>query len=167
MAEIRLVHTPEIVEYQGIVSIKDINRVVFDFFTQQGYTFYENYQNETVTEKGKSFTLKGDFKKKLNYYAESIIPYKIKGSNVVDVEIMRDKRKISLNKGDVAVEFEAVLKTDLEGRYEVNLMGYLLRAFSERFFFKRDIDALSQTISKDFKKAMLTVRGFMNLQKYT
>jgi len=147
--------------------IQFINKTVFDFFTRQGYVFYESYQNETVTEKGKSFTLKGDFKKKLNYYAESVIPYKIKGSNVTDVEIIRDKRKVSLNKGDVAVEIEAVLRTDLEGRYEVSLLAYITRAFSERFFFKHDIDSLTETVSKDFKKVMLTVRGFLNLQKYT
>lgn len=134
MAEERLIHTPEIVEFQGIFSLKDINKTVFDFFSRQGYVFYETYQNETVSEKGKSFTLKGDFKKKLNYYAESIIPYKIKGSNITDVEIIRDKRKVSLNKGNVAVEIEAVLKTDLEGRYEVSLLAYIARAFSERFF---------------------------------
>jgi hypothetical protein len=165
MAEERLVHGPQTITFEGLFSIKDINKTVFDHFTQQGYVFFEKIQTETVTDKGKTFVMKGDFIKKLNYYANSMIPYKISG-NIVDVEIIRDNHKQSLNKGKVTIEIEGVLKTDLEGRFEVSLMAYLLRVFSEVFFFKRDIDVLSETVSKDFKKALSVVRGYLNLQKY-
>lgn len=165
MAEERLLASPQSVELEGLFSIHDINKAIFDFFTQQGYVFFEKLQTETVTEKGKTFMMKGDFKKKLNYYSESLIPYKIKGT-VVDVEIVRDKHKQSLNKGKVTLEFEAILVTDLEGRYEVSLMAYLIRVFSEVFFFKRDIDALAEVVMKDFKKVISVARGLLNLQKY-
>ena len=166
MAEERLLQGPQEVVFDGIFSVKDINKAVFDFYTQNGYIYFEKFMTETVTEKGKDFSMKGDFKKKLNYYSESVISYKLKGKNIVDVEVLRDNRKFVYNKGVIRVEIESILKTDLEGRFEVSLLAYLYRAFAERFFFKRDIDVLMETVTRDYKKGLSIIRGVLNLQKY-
>ncbi|MFA6089644.1 MAG: hypothetical protein WC755_07305 [Candidatus Woesearchaeota archaeon] len=166
MAEERLLQGPQEVVFDGIFSIKDINKAVFDFYTQNGYVYFEKFMTETVTEKGKDFSMKGDFKKKLNYYSEAVISYKLKGKNITDVEVLRDNRKFVYNKGIIRIEIESILKTDLEGRFEVSLFAYLYRAFAERFFFKRDIDVLMEIVTRDYKKGLSIIRGVLNLQKY-
>lgn len=166
MAEERIVQAEQSIDFEGVFSLRDINKTVFDFFTQQGYLFFEKLQEEQVQEKKKTLYFYGDFKKKLNYYAESVISFKLRAKDFRDVTVERDRHKEMMQKGTIKIKLEAVLSTDLEGRFEVNLFAYLARAFSERFFFRREIDHLMETVDKDFKKALSIIRGMLNLQKY-
>src|SRR3989338_975874 len=149
MAEERLIQAEQKIVYDGLFSIQDINKTLFDFYSQQGYLFFEKLQEENVQENGKTLFFFGEFRKKLNYYADSVISLKLRAKNFKDVEVERDNKfKQLMQKGSLSIQMEAVLSTDLEGRFEVNLLAYLARAFAERFFFHREIDQLSQIVEK-------------------
>lgn len=166
MGEERRVCNVQTVEFDGLFSIKDVTKSMFDFFTDRGYIFNEKLQTTKVSEKGKDYVIKGEFKKELNYYATSLIPFDIKAKGVVDVDVVRDKHKVSLNKGKISIVIDGCLVTDLEGRYEVSVLMMIFKAFSERFFFKSELDQLKEVVIKDHKKAVSVARGLLNLQKY-
>ena len=99
-------------------------------------------------------------------YLKLRIVMRITISNITDVEVVVDKQKRKMQKGDINIIFDAWIITDYEKRWQQKAWYWLLRGFFEKFFFKVQTNKHIGEVSDDVHYVHDNVNSYLNLHKF-
>ncbi|MBW3018719.1 hypothetical protein KY329_00855 [Candidatus Woesearchaeota archaeon] len=167
MVERHLVIDDKRIKYGGVFDARGLFDVIKTWANDKGYWLVEKGHSESLKQGGKfiEFNLYPVFKK-LTDYAKSIFKIKIQMSEVKDVVVEQDGRKVKLQDGKVNIRIDANLETDYEGKWETKPLLYFLRTVFEKYVFTPSMVKFDARIREDAEVLETHLKSFLNLGKF-
>jgi hypothetical protein len=152
--------------YEGLLSVKDLYKLIDDWFYEKNYDKKEMKNIERVTPDGKYVEIVLMPWKKVSDYAKNEIQVRIIISDLKDVEVEKDGVKTKLNQGKLQVIFDAYLNTDYESRWETKPVYYFVRTIFDKYFYKQWMGGHSATCKGDCLELRDRIKSFLNLYRF-
>lgn len=154
------------VNYQGLFSVKDFYKFLDKFFKDYGYDKNEAVNEEKIHKEGKDILLKLEPYRTVADYAKNYIQIKIGMTNIKEVEIVKDNKKVRMNDGTIKISIASYLKTDLEGRWEQKPLFVFLKTLIDKFVYKTYLKSYEKALEKDTRDLYNSIKSFFNLYRY-
>ena len=152
--------------YEGLFSVKDLYKLIDDWFHEKNYDKKEIKNIERVTPDGKFIEIELMPWKKVSDYAKNEIQVRMLLSDVKEVEIEKDGVKTKLNQGKVQVIFDAYLTTDYEGRWETKLIYYFLKTIWDKYIMHPWMSGHEVVCKNDTNDLRDRIKSFLNLYRF-
>ncbi len=166
MAERRIVVDTLRLNYQGLVNITEFYRMLDSWFKQHGYEKYEKNVSEQVFKNTKQTEVIWEPWKKINDYAKIVIKMTILMTNIKEVVIKKDNKRVKTQQAKVLITFMGHLETDWEHKWEGNPVLYFLRAVFDQFVYKIHTDKYYSLVAEETDKMYAMMKAYLNLQRY-
>ena len=145
--------------YEGIFKYKEIINLINDFGSDKSYEFVEVSHTESVKKTGKNVFLELGLKKRLSDYAKLNIKIKIEFINLSEKIV--DKKKYQV--GKVIFEFEGLMETDYEKKWESKPSFWLIRHLFEKYVFDSHLSILKKEAISDIDHLVKNLKAYFNM----
>jgi hypothetical protein len=103
--------------------------------------------------------------KKVDDFTKYIVEIMVK-LNLEEINIIRDKRKETTNRGRGTIKIRSALMTDYEGKWEEsNPVITFIKVLFENIFQKGSVDEYAKKLTEEAYEIENEVKSFFNLQK--
>lgn len=153
-------------DYEGLFDSKELFNVIKQWASDKGYWLLEKSHTEVVKSEGKFVTFDLEPFRKFTDYAKSIIKIRAQFSEVKDVVVERDERKVKMQEGKVVFVIDGILETDYEHRWESKPLFYVLRTIFEKYLYTPFISGFERGIKEDVSFLKNNLKSFLNLTRY-
>ena len=154
------------VTFSGIFDVKELYRLMDNFFKQREYDKKENKNYEDVHEDFRNIFLDIQPYKKVSDYAQIVVQIVMNATQVEDVELVIDGQKKLLQKGTIDLTFNAYLDTDYENRWEMKPIYFFLRTVFDKFVYRRMIHKFEAEAVQTQLDVENEIMAFLNLAKF-
>jgi hypothetical protein len=152
--------------YEGLFDLNDLLKAIDKYARERGYAKREKRRQEIVRPGGKEFSMElRPTKIKTEYYA-LMIKIRINITNLQEVEVLKNKVKTKLNKGNVSMVFDAWALTDFRRRWEQKPLYYFLRTLVDKFIYKFYSDKFHGELIEDCHFLHTNIKAYLNLHRY-
>lgn len=165
MAE-RLSLKKESITYTGLFEVKEVIVVIRQWASDTGYWVIDASQNESIRPDGKYVTLDWTIFKKFSDYAKSVFKLHLQFQGVKDVVVERNGKKHKLQEGKILMDFEVILETDYEGRWEAKPVYYVLRTVFEKYVYSPFISRFESSAKADFNSLKASIKSYLNISQF-
>ncbi len=148
---------------------KDFYRVLDGLFNNLGYRYLETGYNEKQFANGAkklSFIWSGE--RKVSVYLKLAIDLEY-SSNVKDIVVEKDDKKLSLQEGDVSIGISGYLKKDIRDewgiRHQSGTMKFLREAY-DKILGKDKMGSHEAQLKKDVEKLIRDLKTYFKLTRY-
>ena len=152
-------------KHKGFWSFKDLYDFCFSWLQDNGYQIAEKEYEEKISGSDKNVKIKWEATKEVTDYFR----YKIKlGWGILgmsEAEAEMEGKKIKTNKGEVKIDFEAVLVKDYESRWEQKPIWKFLRGTYDKYIIRTTAEEQAGKLAKDTNELIAEVKAFLNLGK--
>ena len=153
-------------KFEGVFSLKGLNKLLDDYFSRLGYDKDEPKSIEAVKSSGKYVTMVIEFKRRLNDYVRAIHKVTIKGEGITQIDVKKGDVRHRMNKGKVEIEVDTFLESDYETRWEGKPIYYFIRLLWQRYVWSpMQTDFKSQT-GQITLHAIAEIKAYLNLGKF-
>ena len=166
MAERTVVIFDQRLTYTGLFSVAELYKIIDEFLWTKKWDKRENKNVETVTPEGKYIELDLEPWIKITDYVRLILKIRLYMSDIKEVEVTKDGRKMKLNQGKVQIIFDGYIETDYEHRWEQKPMLFFLRTLFDRYVFKSYMEKYAAKVTEDLNLLHTTIKSFLNLYRY-
>ncbi len=166
MAEREYVIEDVMLVYEGLFSVSDLYQLIDEWFRWKGYDKKENKNIEIVKPEGKYIEIEIEPWKKVTDYAKYVIKARMQMFDIKEVEVEKDKAKLTLNQGKVQISFAGYLETDYENRWEGQPVFYFIRTLFDKYFYKPFTSGFQRGLKEEVTQLHGEVKAFLNLYKY-
>jgi hypothetical protein len=166
MAERLIVVDKDRLDYDGLFDVKEVHRVFQDWASDKGYWLVEKIHSETTRPEGKIIDLVLEPFRKVSDYVKYIIKIRVQFSNVRDVVVERDNKKVKVQEGKVSVVMTGIVETDYEHRWETKPVWYTIRVFMDKYVLSPFISRSESEVKDDVTSLKNNLKGFLNLSKF-
>ncbi|MAE13293.1 hypothetical protein CMO92_01900 [Candidatus Woesearchaeota archaeon] len=166
MSEIKTVVDGDQIQYEGLIDLKGLYRMIDKWFSVRGFDKMETKNYEEVYEEGKQVTLEIIPYKKITDYVK--IEIKVTGyfTHLNDVEIEKNGAKLHLVKGKASIIFDAYHTTDYEGTWETRAVFHFFRTLFDKFIYKQYSEASEAAAKQHCTDLKNEVKSFLNMYRY-
>ncbi len=165
MAE-RLTLKTEHINYTGLFEVKEVIAIIRQWAADTGYWVIDSQQNESIRPEGKYITLDWLIFKKFTDYAKSVFKLNFQFQGIKDVVVERDGKKVKLQEGKIIMDFEIILETDYEGRWESKPVYYVLRTIFEKYVYSPFISRFESSAKSDFDGLKNAIKSYLNISQF-
>ena len=152
--------------YEGLFDLNELLKAIDKYAKERGYAKAEKRRQEIVTPSGKEFSMElRPTKVKTEYYA-LMIKIRMNITNLKEVEVLKNKVKTKLNKGNVNMVFDAWALTDYRKRWEQKPLYYFLRALVDKFIWHFHFDKFHGELIEDTHFLHTNIKAHLNLHRY-
>jgi len=152
--------------YEGLFDASQLYKMIDEWFRTKGYDKWEIKNIEKVRPEGKYIEVILMPWKKMTDYLMFEIKVRMIITNLKEVEVEKDGRKVRLNQGSVQLVFDGYFTTDYEKRWEEKPMYFFIRAIMDKFFLNPYTDKYKGLLISDVNHLHSTVKAFLNLYRY-
>jgi len=147
----------------GIFDFKEVYRICYEWFINEGYDVAEKSYVEKVGQKGKEIEIVWVAVRKVSDYFRFQIKstWHILGLN--DIEVEENGRKIKMNQGDLEIRFDVILEKDYESRWEDNALLKFLRGVYDKHIIQARIDKYETKLVEEVNEVITQVKSFLAL----
>lgn len=135
MTEKKLVIDGLQLKYDGLFDLNKLLKEIDKRTSERGYTKAEKRRHEKVKPESKEFSIELRPSKIKTENDGLMIKIKMTITNLKEVEVLRDKVKTKLNKGNILMIFDAWKLSIHEKRWEHKPGFYFLRTLVDRFIY--------------------------------
>lgn len=150
--------------HDGVFDFKDIYNFVYTFFIDNEYTLEEKAYKEKTSGNTKEIEINWIAKKKINDYFRFFIKIDWRVLRMTSIEVMKDGKKVKLNKGTLEIKFAAYLERDYESKWESSSFYKFLRGVYDEFVIKKTIKGYEDKISEEMANAVNQAKSFLILE---
>lgn len=159
--------------YEGIFQIKDIFDIIHTFHLERNYDMYDKKHMVIDSKKGRIIDWETQLDKQ--YSDEEIfrMRFYMTFTEVKDVEIVHNGKKITVNKGKVHIRFKGHLVVDETNAWKAggnspNADGFrlLVRYIGTFFVFRHHLDTFKKDAKKDSEQLYQLILDYFNARKY-
>jgi hypothetical protein len=154
----------EKVEHSGVFDFKGLYSYVHSLLEDGGYGVTEKKYVENISDSKRNINIEWDSFKEVSDYFKILMEVRIDVSNLVDVEAEIEGKKKKMNKGKIAVEFEAHLIHDYDGKWEGSMFKVFLRDIYDKYVIPHRVHNVEAKIVGDVVEFKESVKGFLGLE---
>jgi hypothetical protein len=166
MAERRIVIDNLMLQYEGLMDLRDMYLMIDKWFRQKGYDKLEKRNHEHVLKDGKYIEIELEPWKKISDYAKIVQNLYFHCYNIKDVTVNKDGHDVKMNQGKIKIRFIGYLVTDYEHKWEGKPIFYFLRAVIDKWVYRVSADKYEAAVADDVKHLYQNIRAFLNLNRY-
>lgn len=152
------------VRYDGIFDFNDLYKLLNSYLWGGNYIVVEQNYQEKVVGKSKEMLIKWEPYKKISDYFKKILKIRWIITNLREVEVNKDEKKVTMSQGDIEIRFEGILEKDYEDRWEDRPVWKFLRGFYDRFIIRARVDDYEDQVATDVDELVAQVKSFLSLQ---
>lgn len=153
----------EKVEHSGIFNFSAFYSFAHAWFRQENYFVSETRYSEKNSGTKKDLTIEWIVAKDLSDYFKTEMKIKYIITDLTDVEVEIDGKKINTNKGKVEVEITANIIRDPKSKWDVSAFTRFARDFYDRFIIPSNVLRIKMLIADDAKKFKEELKTFLEL----
>lgn len=165
MSEKNLVIDGLELHYKGLFKIDDFLKKIDSLLKAKSYSKQEKRREEIVRPKGKEFSIELRPVKKLSETTALMIKMRIFITNLQKAEILVDKKKKTVDNGDIEIIFDGWVTTDYEGRWEQKPIYVILRKFVDNFI-KKHLGKEVGIVGEDTHYIRNELNSYLNMQRF-
>jgi len=154
-------------EYEGLFNVTELYKMIDGYLRTKSYDRSEPKNVERVRPEGKFIDIELFPWRKLTDYARSRIRIRIVMTDIKEVEVEKEGRKVKMNQGKVQFTFDGWLDTDYENKWESKPILYFLRGVVDKFIYKSYLDGYMDVIQQDINHLYTQIKAFLNLYRYS
>lgn len=166
MAERELIVDHIRLTYEGLFDASELYAMIDAWFRDKRYDKKELKNVEKVRPEGKYVELELLPWKKVSDYHKHEIKIRMIMTNLKEVEVEKEGRKMKLNQGSVQLVFDGYLTTDYENRWENKPYYFFMRTLFDKFFFRSYTLKYKQLLLEDINDLHSQIKSFLNLYRY-
>jgi hypothetical protein len=150
--------------YEGIFSVKDLYKLIDEYYEEKGYDKRELVNTEIVKDDGERF-IEIIFMpwKKITDYAKSTQKLRVVMENIKAVEIEKDGLKVTANQGKLLFVYDVYIDTDYEEKWQKKGTHSVIRVLFDKFFFKQYTKQYFAEAIDDYKMLIYQIKTFLNM----
>lgn len=148
---------------KGYWNYVDLYNFCFDWLKDEGYKVKETEYVEKVSGFGKEILLKWEAHKKVTDYFKQVIYVDWHILGMKDAEVEQDGKKISTNKGEIAITVRAELERDYEERWEDKKFWKFLRGVYEKYVIRTTVDEYEGDLDDKATEYISDIKGFLQI----
>lgn len=165
MAQRKLLISGLKIGYEGLFDVQDFLKLIDDWFKQYGYEKAELTNIERVKNTGKVIDLDLLPTKKITDFVKYEMSLRVRIENLTETTVKKDDQKFKINKGNVSLEINAFLTTDLENEWESKPMFYFFRALMDKYFNKKYMSQYEKGLTTDVQILHSELKSYFNLSR--
>lgn len=166
MAEKKLVVDQLKLNYEGIMDVSGLLHMMKNWFYEKGYDMFEHKNYEQDLPGGRVIELVLAPWKKTTTYFENTIKIRMNFSNIRDIEVDKDGKKLKLQTGKLMVIFDGYLTSDYEDAWEGAGWKVMIRTLYDKFIMKDQFTYYERWLVNDLYDIHGRIQRFLNLYKY-
>ncbi len=151
------------VSYDGLFNFKEIYNFVYTFLIDSGYGIEEKAYKEKTAAGGKDIDIAWVAKKKVTDYVAFEVNIGWKIQRLQDVDVMKDGKKVKMNKGSVEIKFTALLKKDYENKWGTPFLSFM-RGIYDKFVIKGAIGEQGKNLGNEMEGAVAQIKSYLVLE---
>ncbi|MBI2138584.1 hypothetical protein HYU13_03280 [Candidatus Woesearchaeota archaeon] len=164
MSSFRLIVDHLKLDYSGTFDFKGLIRVINAWAFEKDMEKNENKANEIETPDGRQIEYENQVTKRLSDYTIFCLKMRILGKNLKKVELVKDKRKMKVDRGRILFFLDGFLQTDSESKWEDRPLLIFLRTMFDKFIYKLYTDRFERQLTRDCYELFHLVERFLNMQ---
>ncbi|MBT3408080.1 hypothetical protein HOK68_00075 [Candidatus Woesearchaeota archaeon] len=165
MGEKRKIFTKKI-EYSGLLDLKDLHKVIKDFFESKQYGYDDPEYEETAKEDSKSFKMKIEFEKDLSDYLKHIFKIKFEANEIKNVEVERAEHKVLMQDAKIKIEIEGIIETDYGDAWNFNKNWFFIKTVFNKIVMSKELEPDNELMIQVGNELLSRIKGFLNLYQY-
>jgi hypothetical protein len=166
MAEKEMIVAESRVNYEGIFSIDELHKTIYEWLEQKKYDRYDKIHTETVKQDGKYIDIEMVPEKYVTDYLRYHLRIRIYASALKEVLIEQDGRKKRMNNGKVQIVLDAFIVTDYQGRMDSRPLYQVIRMIYDKYIFKGETARNEGKLKADVAHLKETISSYLNLMKH-
>ena len=152
--------------YNGPFDIIEFYKEVEDWIKENGMEKEIKKKLEEVEEEGKKIEWSIECWKMEMRYAKIVIRLRALFTDVVEVEIKKDKAKRKLNQGNVLVTIDGFLETHFKYHWTTKPWYYFIRGIIDKIIWPVWIEKYDKKVADASYDLNQRLKSFFNLYKY-
>ena len=120
MTDIRLVVDHLQLDYKGPFQFNDLCKIINSFLNERGFDCRVDKDFEINTKAGKQIEWQISPWKKITIYARYIAKVRMLVSDMVKVQVVKDKKKAKVDSGRIIITIDGYLDLDYFGKWDAN-----------------------------------------------
>ncbi len=133
----------QVLRYKGIFDINDAYRIIHDWLISKGYEVHESkYKSISLQTGGVEKTFDWQAYRKMTEFIMIWIHLHFQFQDIMEVEVVKNNKKVKLQKGLVMVRIEHALEYDFSERMGKTKLDATIVKFMTTIMWKKKIDTL-------------------------
>ena len=150
-------------KHKGFWSFKELYEFCFEWLQDNGYTIAEKEYTEKLSGNSKGIEIKWEATKEVSDYFKYKLKLTWRILGLTDEEVELEGKKVKTNKGEVKIEFEAVLVKDPESQWEAKPFTKVLRGIYDKYIIRTTAEEQKKKIGADLLELIEEVKSFLHL----
>ena len=150
------------VKHKGIFDFKELYRILYEWFKEEGYEVGESTYKESVGAGGaKQIEIKWVAFRKVSDYFKFVIKTDWLIMGMTDVEVEIDGVKQKMNKAQLELSIKTILEKDYESRWETNPFMKFMRTLYDRYLIPARIENYEGKLLSEMDEYIAQIKSFL------
>lgn len=153
--------------YNGPFTVEDFYSDVEKWIKEKGYEKEPKKKMEHVTKDGKKIEWLIEIHHSLDDLHHGVVILRATMSNIKEVTIKKNGKKILINKGEVYINIDGFIQSHIHGSYyQVKPVYYFIRSLIDRYIYNFWSFKWDGAVSADCNELFKRIRAFFGLERY-
>ncbi|MFO7711353.1 MAG: hypothetical protein R6V53_06305 [Candidatus Woesearchaeota archaeon] len=162
MPEREVIVNKKRINYEGLFDSKGVYKIIEDYFDGLNYDKVEKKNIEVVKPEGKYVEILLEPYKKISDYIKVIVKIRMIISDLKEIEIEREKKKVKINQGNLQIIIDGYYETDHQNKWQANPIRYFIRTCFNKYFFKPYTKQGFGNVSNDISGLVTKLQRYLN-----
>jgi len=152
------------IKQNGIFDFGGLYKFAFQWLDEEGYDINEKQYAEKIKGDLKEITIIWEAERKISDYFKFQLKLTWYIPDLAKIEVQKDGKKESMNKGTPEIKFKAVMIKDYEGRWENSSFLKFLRGVYDRYIIRGRIEEYEGKIVGELTKLISEIKAFLSIE---
>ncbi len=133
----------QVLRYKGIFDLEELYNIIHDWLISKGYQVHESkYKSISLQTGGKEKTFDWNAHRKMTEFISIWIKLHFQFQDIIDVEVVKNNKKVKLQKGLLMIRIVHSLEFDFAERMGRTALSNTIVTFMTRFMWRKKIDSM-------------------------
>lgn len=165
MSDLRIIVDHLKLEYSGLMDVKELFRLISSFCREREYQKKEDKNHEHNKPEGKYIEYEISPWKKVSDYYRYVIKIRMLFQQLNKVEIVKDKKKVQIDKGKVIIYLDGYIEHDYSNRWDDRPLFLFIRTMYDKFIYKMYTEKFEQMLVHEVQDLYNELEKFLNISR--
>jgi len=166
MAEKRIAVETTTISYSGILDVNNLYNYIDNYTNERGWDkmdFMHDIKNHETT---RDILIDMRPEKTISDYVKFKLKIVAKFSNITDIEVTVDGKKVNVQKGSVKISYTGIIITDYEGDWKSTAWWQFMKTLYDKYVFKLHESEYDANLKSEIFNMKHEISAYLNLKKY-
>ncbi len=154
------------IKQRSVFNLDELYKIMWRWFELYGYDMQELEYRDSLEGNSKHLEIKWKSIKRIDDYLQFVIITNFLILGLENVEVEQEGVKIKTNKGEVEINFSAILEKDYEDKWTDSGYSRVIRDVYDKYVIKNRIETLEGELYEEIYKLIDEVKAFLNLHRF-